>query len=95
MQIFHHEAIKNETYLRDCYDDFDIIKNKGWLTLVILEYFEFGRDVLTRIRTKCNQKKLGELGNSCIKMAKETFLEVSNCKLNFLNVGMKPSSPTN
>jgi hypothetical protein len=74
MRIFHHEAITNDTYLRDCYDDFDILRNKGWLTLVSPAYFQFGSDVLARIRSKCNQKKLRELGNSCIKTAKEDVL---------------------
>ena len=75
MRIFHHDAINNATYLEDCYDDFDILRNKGWLTLVSPAYFEFGNDLLTKIRTKCNQKKFRELGNSCIKIAKEEVLE--------------------
>jgi hypothetical protein len=74
MRIFHHDAINNETYLEACYDDFDILRNKGWLTLVSPAYFAFGDDLLTRIRNKCNQKKLRELGNSCIKIAKEEVL---------------------
>jgi hypothetical protein len=75
MRIFHHDAVKNETYLEKCYDDFDVLRNKGWLTLVSPEYFEFGNKLLTKIRSKCNQQKFRELGNACIKMAKQDVLE--------------------
>jgi hypothetical protein len=84
MRIFHHDAINNETYLEDCYDGFDILRNKGWLTLVSLAYFEFGNDLLSQIRKKCNQIKLRELGNSCIQMAKEEVLESIQLKTSFL-----------
>jgi hypothetical protein len=75
IRIFHHDAVRNETYMEKCYDDFDVLRNKGWLTLVSPDYFEFGNKLLTKIRSKCNQKKFQELGNACIKMAKQDVLE--------------------
>jgi hypothetical protein len=85
MRIFHHDAINNKTYLEDCYDDFDILRNKGWLTLVSPAYFEFGNELLTKIRTKCNQKKLRELGNSCIQIAKEEVLGSMQLQTSFFS----------
>jgi hypothetical protein len=43
-RIFHHDTINNEAYLEDCYDAFNILRKKGWLTLVSLACFKFGNE---------------------------------------------------
>ncbi len=80
MRIFHHNAINNQSYREKCYDDFDILRNKGWMTLISPAYFDFGIKLLTVIRSRCNQDKLKELGNSCIKIAKEAVLGSAICR---------------
>jgi hypothetical protein len=84
MQIFHHNAINGQSYLEKCYDDFDILRNKGWMTLVSPVYFDFGIKLLTIICSRFNQDKLKELGKSCIKIAREAVLGSDHLQSIFL-----------
>lgn len=54
MRIFHNEAVTDEDYMRNCYSDFDLTDNDGWLSLVSKPYFSFGKELLSRIREEIN-----------------------------------------
>lgn len=69
MRIFHNEAVTDEEYMRDCYSDFDLTDNDGWLSLVAKPFFSFGKELLSRIRSEINIKAIKRLGNEAIKTA--------------------------
>ena len=64
MRIFHNEAVTDEEYMRDCYSDFDLTDNDGWLSLVSKPFFAFGKELMSRIRTEINiDRATGERSN--------------------------------
>jgi hypothetical protein len=69
MRIFHNEAVTDEEYMRDCYSDFDLTDNDGWLSLVSKPFFAFGKELMSRIRTEINIEAIERLGNEAIVTA--------------------------
>ena len=49
MGILHHEVIGNAWYLQHCYSPTDQMRNRGYLTLVAPDYFEFGKALMSYI----------------------------------------------
>ena len=55
MRIYHQEAAKSESYIRNCYDPRLRLYNRGWLTLVNEEYFEFGNKLMIKASSAMTQ----------------------------------------
>jgi hypothetical protein len=56
----------NETYLRDCYDDYYMIQNCGGLTLVHPDYFDFGRKLIQVIVDSFGVSEIKEYGSDAV-----------------------------
>jgi hypothetical protein len=50
MRCFHHHAIIDPEYMKNCYSQADQSRNGGWLSLVSKDFFEFGKVPLSQIR---------------------------------------------
>jgi hypothetical protein len=71
MRILHKEAMMLEEYMRDCYDDTLLqLKNKGFLTLVSPQFFQFGKELMKFLANALTQKRIETEGNSALKLAK-------------------------
>ena len=49
MRIYVEEALLSEFYLDKCYDSFLHSSNRGFLTLVSEEYFDFGIELMKKV----------------------------------------------
>lgn len=58
MRIFHNEAVTDEEYMRDCYSDFDLADNDGWLSLVA--------KLLSRIRAEISVEAIERMENDAV-----------------------------
>jgi hypothetical protein len=73
MRCFHHHAIIDQEYMKNCYSQADQSRNGGWLSLVSKHYFGFGKVLLSHIRDNVQQKQWGRHGNDSIKVAAEAI----------------------
>jgi hypothetical protein len=95
MRCFHHHAIIDPEYMKNCYSQADQSRNGGWLSLVSKEFFDFGKVLLCQIRDNVPQKKWGRRGNASIKIAAAAVCRDAATKKAFLdacawlNAGMK------
>jgi hypothetical protein len=69
MFIRHWEAMQDEDYRKNYYDEFFMIYNSGGLTLVSKEYFEFGKILLETIANSMTQPTIVEEGNAFMEEA--------------------------
>ena len=74
MSILHHEAIRDEWYMRNCYSAVDQLRNRGYLTLVAPHYFKFGNALMTFISGVFTMKKITTGGRGSIE---ESFKQLS------------------
>ena len=93
MRCFHHHAIIDPEYLKNCYSHADQSRNGGWLSLVSKEYFEFGRVLLSQVRKNVQQKQWERQGNQSIKVAAEAICKDGGTKKAFLDASMGSSIP--
>jgi hypothetical protein len=93
MRCFHHHAIIDEEYMKNCYSQADQSRNGGWLSLVSKDYFEFGKVLLSQIRDKVQQKQWGRNGNASIKVAAEPICKDAAIKKTFFDACTGSSVP--
>jgi hypothetical protein len=93
MRIFHHRAIVDQEYMKNCYSQADQTRNGGWLSLVSKDYFEFGKVLLSQIRDKVQQKEWGRNGNASIKVAAEPICKDATIKKAFFDACTGSSTP--
>ena len=68
MKMIHDVAILDKLYMNECYSISDQIHNKGGLTLVSIEYFDFGRELVSKIYEAFNEERMKKDGpNSLTK----------------------------
>ena len=68
MKMIHDVAILDKVYMNECYSISDQIHNKGGLTLVSIEYFDFGRELVSKIYEAFNEERMKKDGpNSLTK----------------------------
>jgi hypothetical protein len=63
MRMLHEEAILDDRYLRDCYDDYYQLLNNGGLCLVSWKYFQFGSELLKVVESAVTQKTIQKEGD--------------------------------
>jgi hypothetical protein len=85
MRCFHHHAIINQEYMKNCYSQADQTRNGGWLSLVSKEYFDFGKVLLSQIRDNVQEKHWGRNGNASIEVAAAVISKNSRIKKAFLD----------
>jgi hypothetical protein len=69
MRCFHHHAIIDPEYMKNCYSHTDQSRNGGWLSLVSKHFFEFGKVLLSQIRHNVREEQWSRQGNQSIKVA--------------------------
>ena len=69
MKIFQHEAIVDETYMALYYDSSTQILNNGGLSLISVQYFPFGYELLRCVRNSFSENDLELHGNESVKRA--------------------------
>mmetsp|Transcript_20203 Transcript_20203/g.30991 ORF Transcript_20203/g.30991 Transcript_20203/m.30991 type:complete len:195 (-) Transcript_20203:13-597(-) len=77
MKMRHDVAIVDRIYMKECYSISDQIHNRGGLTLVSMEYFEFGRKLVSKIYKSFNEERMNNEGSNSLKKA---FNEVDGDK---------------
>jgi hypothetical protein len=93
MRCFHHHAIIDEDYMKNCYSQADQSRNGGWLSLVSKDFFEFGRVLLSHIRDNVRQEQWGRLGNESIKVVAEVICKDAAVKKAFFDACAGSSVP--
>jgi hypothetical protein len=73
MRCFHHDAIIDQDYMKNCYSEADQSRNGGWLSLLSKDFFDFGKVLLSHIRDNVQQQQWGRHGNDSIKVAAEAI----------------------
>ena len=58
MRIYAEEALLSESYLDKCYDSFLRSSNRGFMTLVSEEYFDFGVELMKKVSSSLTVEKL-------------------------------------
>ena len=66
MRIFHKDALLDNEYTDNMYSHNDQLCNKGGLTLVSLEYYNFSDSIMTKIRRYATFEALGKDGNDLL-----------------------------
>ena len=66
MRIFDHEALAMPTYLAECYDKNQALKNNGYLSLISPQYFDFGVAVMTAIVNTLTADIFTDHGENCL-----------------------------
>jgi hypothetical protein len=69
MRCFHHHALIDTEYMKNCYAQADQSRNGGWLSLVSKDYFSFGKVLMQKIRDNVQQKEWAKHGNDSIQKA--------------------------
>jgi hypothetical protein len=67
MRYFGHQAAQNKTYLEECYDRIYRLRNCGGLTLVSLQYYEFGKSLMQLIVNSLGMKHFDIIGSEAVK----------------------------
>ena len=82
MRILHKDALLDSEYANNMYSFNDQLCNKGGLTLVSKEYYDFADNMMSKIRSYATFEVLGKHGND--------FLIVidNNYRINSSNVKM-------
>jgi hypothetical protein len=58
MRMYAEEALLSESYLEKCYDSFLQSSNRGFMTLVSEEYFDFGIELMKKVSSSVTVQKL-------------------------------------
>ena len=66
MRILHKDALLDSEYTDNMYSYNDQLCNKGGLTLVSLEYYNFADSIMTKIRSYATFEALGKDGNDLL-----------------------------
>jgi hypothetical protein len=93
MRCFHHHAIIDPEYMKNCYSHTDQSRNGGWLSLVSKEFFDFGRVLLSQVRHNVRQKQWGRQGNQSIKVAAAATCKDAGTKKAFFDACTGSSIP--
>ena len=93
MRCYHHHAIIDPEYLKNCYSDSDQSRNGGWLSLVSKEYFEFGKVLLSQVRHNVRDQQWGRQGNRSIKVAAAAVCRDGRTKKAFFDACSGSSIP--
>jgi hypothetical protein len=93
MRCFHHHAIIDPEYMKNCYSHSDQSRNGGWLSLVSKDYFEFGKVLLSQIRHNVREKQWGMQGNQSIKVAAAAVCKDAGTKKAFFEACTGSSIP--
>ena len=84
MRTYISEVILSEVYLEKCYDSFLRSSNRGYMTLVSEEYFDFGLRLMKKIANSLTQDVIkSELGVT--KKAKQSLFRDNDLKQMFMN----------
>ena len=82
MRIFDHEALAMLTYLTECYDKNQALKNNGYLSLISPQYFDFGVAVMMAIVNALTADIFTDHGENCLsKPENEVILKCNLPKL--------------
>ena len=84
MKIRHELAILDRIYMDECYSVSDQIHNKGGLTLVSMEYFNFGRQLVSKIYASFNEKRMAKDGNNSLENSYRELVEDLELRFSFL-----------
>ncbi len=76
MPIFHHEAIADAEYMRECYARSDRIRNSG-MTLVARPYFKFGLALMFS-EDSFNELEIGTTEDTLTRVVKLGYWKLSN-----------------
>ena len=74
MRMYAEEALLSESYLDKCYDSFLRSSNRGFMTLVSEEYFDFGVELMKKVSSSITVEKL-QNDLDVTAPAKEAILE--------------------
>jgi hypothetical protein len=58
MRMYAEEALLSQSYLDKCYDSFLQSSNRGFMTLVSEEYFDFGVELMKKVSSSITVEKL-------------------------------------
>jgi hypothetical protein len=75
MRVFHIAVIGDKNYMKRCYAETLQIENDGWLTLVSLEFFSFGKSLMVELRTHLAQSRIKNVGNVVIEESRQDIIQ--------------------
>ena len=71
MRIYATDALKSDSYLKNCYNPCLRVYNRGWLTLVNENYFVFGEKLMEKVSSSLTEWKISTEKNDIDKSKKE------------------------
>ena len=86
MRISEAEAMLDDTYMSECYDNDLRAKNRGFLTLVSPEYFRFGTELVKVLCSKISTDTFLNLGDNNARIIKEEIRGNKQLEQEFLRV---------
>ena len=87
MRIFETESLKDSSYVKNCLSSSDQMKNRGGLSYISENYYQFARTLMKQIRICTSKKMLMERRNKFISLGKRDIATNDELKIMILNVG--------
>jgi len=94
MSYTHVQALLDDDYMRQCYSTTDSIMNRGHLTLISPQYYQFGESLLTELR-KFDSSFIRKHGNNSVGMRFEDLKGNADLRLLFLDCAKNTLSGAN